>query len=68
VSSLCGRSVGLETPLMGVVAGRFPVRPSPKPLVYLARSPEDLTSLPYRLLARRRLLAILAGGTWTRPW
>jgi hypothetical protein len=47
---------------MGVVAGRLPVRPSPKPLVYLARSPEDLTSLPYRLLARRRVLGILAGG------
>jgi His-Xaa-Ser system radical SAM maturase HxsC len=61
VSSLCGRSVGLETPLMGVVASRFPVRHSPKPMVYLARSADDLTALPYRLLARRRLLAILAG-------
>lgn len=62
MSSLSGRSLGVTAPLMGVVAGRFPVRHSPKPMVYLARTREDLTALPYRLLARRRLLAILAGA------
>ncbi len=46
---------------MGVLTGRLPVRRPDRPLIYVARSPEDLSSLPYRLLSRRRLLAVLAG-------
>jgi len=61
VSSIRGLALGFDAPIMGVVKSHLPLRSEGKPLVYLARSPADLTRLSYRLLARRRLAAILAG-------
>ncbi|MGQ9687816.1 MAG: His-Xaa-Ser system radical SAM maturase HxsC [Desulfobaccales bacterium] len=61
MSALSGRPLGVTAPLMGVVAERLPLRPGGRPLIYVARSPDDVASLPYRLLGRRRFLAILAG-------
>lgn len=57
----CGRPLGLKNPFLGVVTTRVPWRRRGRPWIYVARRPEDLRNLAYRLWSRRSLAALLAG-------